>query len=85
MAFRTYIDRNGYERFKDSGKLVHRWSAEKRIKRKLKPGEVVHHIDRDKRNNSTGNLWVFKNQAQHDNIHRTDAKKFGKKISFFGF
>jgi hypothetical protein len=85
MSYKSYINSKGYEIFKDSGIPVHRWAAQKRIKRKLKPGEVVHHIDRDKRNNNPSNLWVCKDQKQHDAIHKADAKRFGKRKSFFGF
>ena len=72
-----YIDKNGYRRFSNSGKSVHRWSAEKRIGRPLRKGEVVHHINRNKLDNRQSNLWVFKNQKAHDKAHRRDKKKFG--------
>ncbi|MHB8259405.1 MAG: CFI-box-CTERM domain-containing protein [Bacteroidia bacterium] len=82
---KTYIDENGYRRFTDSGKLVHRWVSEKNLDRKLKSGEVVHHKDRNKRNNSWDNLHVFKSQAEHDWVHKKDAAKYGKKASYQGF
>ena len=81
----TCKDRNGYIRYADSKKSVHRAAAEIKLGRKLKTGEVVHHIDRDKTNNSTGNLWVFKNQAAHDKAHKQDAKRHGKSASYQGF
>jgi hypothetical protein len=81
----TYVDKRGYERHKSSSKLVHRKQAEERIGRKLRKGEVVHHIDRNKRNNSKKNLWVFSSQEEHDKVHKRDAKKFGKKASYKGF
>lgn len=31
----------------------------------------VHHIDGDSSNNSIGNLWVFRNHAEHMGYHRT--------------
>ena len=49
---KVYVDDKGYFRFKDSGKLVHRWVDEKKLGRKLRAGEVVHHINRNKRDNS---------------------------------
>lgn len=82
---KTYVDQDGYRRFKDSDTLVHRWVAEKKLGRRLKPGEVVHHKDRNKLNNSPENLWVFKNQKEHDRAHRIDAKKHGAKASYQGF
>jgi len=81
---RTYIDQNGYERFCDSGKSVHRWAAEKKLKRKLRPSEVVHHKDRDKTNNSLDNLWVFPNQRAHSNAHKRDADRYGWDYSYYG-
>ena len=59
--------------------------AEKKLGRKLRSGEVVHHKDRDKTNNSKDNLWVFKNQEEHDRAHRIDAKRHGKEASYKGF
>jgi hypothetical protein len=81
----TYIDDNGYERFSDSDILVHRWAAEKKLKRKLRRGEVVHHKDRNKTNNHPNNLHVFPNQAAHDRAHKFDAYRFGKRASYQGF
>lgn len=82
---KIYTDEKGYKRFKDTDKPVHRWAAEQKLGRKLKPGEVVHHKDRDKKNNSGKNLWVFKNQEEHDKAHKQDAKRHGKKASYRGF
>jgi len=62
---KTYVTKKGYSRFKDSGTYVHRWAEEKKLGRKLKPGEVVHHIDGNPLNNSPNNLKVYKNQSQH--------------------
>ncbi|MDR2097797.1 MAG: HNH endonuclease, partial [Spirochaetaceae bacterium] len=52
MSNTTYIDNNGYARFKDNGELVHRSVAEMKLGRSLKKGEVVHHKNRDKQDNS---------------------------------
>lgn len=73
-----YKDTNGYFRFNDSNIFVHRWMAEKKNKRKLKPGEVVHHRDGNKTNNSFRNLHVCKNQHEHDIIHWSNLKKYGR-------
>lgn len=66
----TYIDERGYPRFRDSGKLVHRWMAEKKIDRPLDPEEVVHHNDRNKLNWDPENLTVFTCQEEHEQEHR---------------
>lgn len=81
---KTYIDENGYRRFTDSDIAVHRWVAEKKIGRKLKRGEVVHHRNRNKLDNSPGNLQVFPNQEAHDEQHRKDEEKYGFAFSYMG-
>ena len=65
----TYIDERGYLRFSDSGKLVHRWVAEKQLGRKLETDEVVHHNNRNKLDNRPQNLTVFANQDEHQAEH----------------
>jgi hypothetical protein len=85
---KTYIDNNGYRRFKDSNKLVHRYVMEKKLGRKLKYGEIVHHIDRNKLNNLPENLEVFANQDEHQEHHnKTDwlfslSKSFSRRFRF---
>lgn len=81
---KVYIDDNGYYRFKDTNKLVHRWVAEKELGRRLRPEEVVHHINRNKRDNSPENLQVLANQKVHDELHKEDARNFGKEFSYLG-
>ena len=70
---RTYTDSNGYSRFKDSGKTVHRSVAELKLGRKLKSGEVVHHKNRNKQDNSYKNLAVLPSQKRHWEIHKKDG------------
>ena len=62
---KTYVTKKGYRRFKSSGTYVHRWIEERKLGRKLRSGEVVHHIDGNLLNNSPNNLKVYKNQSQH--------------------
>jgi len=38
---KTYVDKYGYLRFKDTNKLVHRWVMEKYTGRKLESWEVI--------------------------------------------
>ncbi len=52
------------------GRHEHRVVAERMLGRKLKKGEVVHHIDGNKRNNDPENLIIFKNQAEHLDWHK---------------
>jgi hypothetical protein len=52
----------------------HRTIAEQKIGRKLKPGEIVHHKDHNKRNNDPENIEVLASQSEHCKVHG-----FGKK------
>jgi len=47
---------------------LHRVIAEQRLGRKLKPNEVVHHIDGDKLNNDPDNLCVM-TRGEHARLH----------------
>ena len=73
----TYIDKAGYKRFRDSGTLFHRYVAERKLRRKLRNGEVVHHKNKDKRDNRRSNLWVFSSQKKHHRAHKEDKKRYG--------
>ncbi len=81
----TYTDNRGYLRYSDNNKLVHRVVAARKIGRNLNKGEVVHHIDRNKKNNNPNNLWVFPNQSAHDKVHKLDAQRHGNNASYKGF
>lgn len=59
------------------GRHLHRTIAEQKIGRPLRQGEIVHHIDGDKRNNSPENLEVLENQREHLLIHRQSWKSKG--------
>ncbi len=59
--------RKGYE--KTYGVHTHRVVMEQVLGRKLRAGEVVHHIDGNRRNNSPENLMVFESQAEHQRYH----------------
>lgn len=47
----------------------HRVVAEKKIGRRLKEGEQVHHIDENKLNNGPENLQVVKSFRHHRHLH----------------
>ena len=67
MMNKTYIDKNGYLRFKDSDKLVHQWVWEKYDGRKTS-GYHIHHKDRNKLNNDISNLEL-KTETEHSIEH----------------
>lgn len=46
----------------------HRVVAERMLGRALQPGEIVHHIDHNKRNNDPSNLQVM-TQSEHARLH----------------
>ena len=56
------------------GRHEHRIVAEKMLGRKLKKGEVVHHIDGNKRNNDKNNLMVLPSQSEHAKLHIRENK-----------
>lgn len=60
------------------GRHEHRVVAERMLGRKLNPGEIVHHIDGDKRNNDPENLIVMKNQSEHLEWHLMLDDKYSK-------
>lgn len=48
----------------------HMLVAEEMLGRELNDGEVVHHEDRDRKNNFPNNLKVFKTKADHTAYHK---------------
>ena len=58
----------------------HRVVAERILGRKLKSGEVVHHIDGNKRNNNPENLHIFSSQKEHAEHHQFLVNVLGIKF-----
>ncbi|MFZ5650136.1 MAG: HNH endonuclease signature motif containing protein [Bacillota bacterium] len=61
---------------KTYGRHTHRIVAEQMLGRSLLLGEVVHHIDGNKRNNKPENLMVFASQEEHAAWHVREEKFF---------
>lgn len=51
----------------------HRLVAEAKLGRRLRPGEQVHHVDGNKRNNTPDNIEVVESIAHHRYLHRVKA------------
>lgn len=71
-ASKAIIDTRGYTILNDIDKgqsMMHRSVAEKKYGVPLKKGQVVHHIDGDKRNNSESNLFLCHSNSEHSSIH----------------
>ena len=62
----------GKSYIKREGQHEHRLIAAQALGRELLPGEVVHHIDGNRRNNATNNLIVLPSQGIHLSIHHTN-------------
>lgn len=73
---KNYFFSNGYKRYKNSGKSVHRAVVEKRLGRSLDEDEIVHHRDGNKRNNRPSNLQVC-SRSQHYWIHKRKSSGSG--------
>jgi hypothetical protein len=71
----TYKDKKGYQRWKDSGKLVHRTVASNMIGGRIGKGRVVHHKDGNKSNFRKSNLTVM-SRRNHSSLHTKKKRRF---------
>lgn len=58
----------------------HRLIAAQTLGRALLPGEVVHHDDNDRLNNSPDNLKVLPSQSEHARLHFTGTKQSAEHV-----
>ena len=70
---KSHIDSNGYLRFNDTDRLVHRWVAYHQIYKKgffffSFSNYQIHHIDGDKLNNNASNLKLL-SRGKHRKNH----------------
>jgi hypothetical protein len=74
MAAGESLKPNGYveiTRGENKGRSKHRVVAEEMLGRAILPGEVVHHKDGNRANNSPSNLEVM-TRAEHTSLHRRE-------------
>lgn len=67
----------GYREFrgKNNRQYEHRRVMENKLRRPLKNGEVVHHVNQNKLDNRPENLIVFKSQKDHRLFHANNRIK----------
>lgn len=58
----------------------HRYVMEQKLGRYLKPKEVVHHINGDKKNNRIENLELYKNNGDHLAEELSKKDENGKRL-----
>ncbi|MHA1267544.1 MAG: HNH endonuclease [Candidatus Helarchaeota archaeon] len=75
MKKKIYIDKKGYPRYSDTGELVHRKVASKKVGGPIYRDRVVHHIDGNKKNFRRKNLQIMERSAHL----KLEAKKRKKK------
>ena len=73
--FVRYI--SGYN--KKGNAKIHRLVMEEHLGRKLKPNEVVHHINEDRTDNRLENLQLM-TRGEHSRLHREKEKAEGKHL-----
>jgi len=67
-----------YDKSREECIPKHRYLAEKRLHRKLKSDEFVHHEDHNKKNNKLSNLKVM-SRTEHNKIrHKNETNFYGK-------
>ncbi len=61
----SHLGLPAWNKGKGNGRTKYKMLAEKILGRPLKKGEVVHHIDGDRKNNTVNNLIIFASHSEH--------------------
>jgi len=77
------VNEKGYVIWKDSGKLVHRWVAEKKYGKEEIKGKHIHHIDGKKKNNDKSNLLLIDKEDHYHLTKHENRNKLLLKIIIF--
>ncbi|UCH31250.1 MAG: HNH endonuclease [Candidatus Bathyarchaeota archaeon] len=72
---KTYKDKKGYPRWKDSGKFVHRTVASNKVRGPIGKGRVVHHKDGNKSNFRKSNLTIM-SRSTHSKLHKKKKRSW---------
>jgi hypothetical protein len=78
-AIGTSAKKGGYVEYttgEHKGRGVHVVAMEQHLGRRLAPGEIVHHRDENKHNNSFDNL-VLMTRSEHQKHHRAEQRESG--------
>jgi len=67
-----------YDKSREECIPKHRYLAEKRLRRKLRHDEFVHHKDHNKRNNKLSNLKVINRTAHNKIRHKNETNFYGE-------
>ena len=78
-GYKYILRRNVHGKKQDRYKLEHKIKIEKILGRKLKDGEVVHHIDCDRSNNENSNLLVCE-RGYHSWLHWKMSEMYGQLV-----
>lgn len=68
-GYKYYLDKNHPKSSFQGYVAEHVLVMESHLGRHLEPGEVVHHIDRDRLNNDISNLKLYTSQSEHMRGH----------------
>ena len=60
----------------------HRFVMERKLGRRLKPGEVVHHVNENPSDNRPENLELVESRGKHRNLHRRSECQRGHDLTY---